>query len=193
MKWSNGKSSGVLARIPYCLISAFSTFMMKFLAILLLFAWSHSYGQRRHVEAPFGAAFGFDQFRKEDSLEGIYTDIASLNVITDTLPIYSDDEMDAWRHMQIEYYYYDSTNSLKKVYFRNGQGGSYYFWFEGTCLKKARHLRWPSDLKYDFSEEENRSTPSEIERRIASEPEKKQSFETLKMARNFLEKFQTLL
>jgi hypothetical protein len=168
--------------------------MMKFLTILLLIVGLFSYGQQANVRKPARWRPEFNQFRKEDSLDGIYTDDAFLNVITDTsLPLpYSLDELNGWRHMQVVNYYYDSTNSLKKVSFSNDKG-YYYFYFEGIYLKKARYIKWQSDLKYYYSAEDNKSTISEIDTRIIGEPEKKDLYETLKMGRNFFQNFQIYL
>jgi hypothetical protein len=167
---------------------------MKFLMILLLVIGSFSYGQQKNGRKPVGWTSEFNQFRKEDSLDGIYTDDAFLNVITDTslsFP-YSLDELSGWKHVQIVNYYYDCTNSLKKISLRNDKG-YYYFYFEGAKLKKTRYIKWQSELKYYYSLEDNKSTAPEIDRRITLEPEKKELYETLKMGKNFFQSFQIIL
>src|SRR5436189_4648952 len=97
--------------------------------------------------------------------------------------------------MQIFSYFYDNMNKLKKISFRNGRTGYYYFYFEGAYLKKARVIKQDHliNLKYYFTVEDNMCTVSEIERRMTQEPEKKDLYETLKIGKGFFDKFKSLL
>jgi len=134
-----------------------------------------------------------NQFNKEDSVEGLYVNDTLLNFITDTLPLYTLDDNSSWRDMKLVFYYYDSSNTLKKISFRNGQEGYYYFYFKGAVLLKARLFK-PGGLtnsKYYFSAEENRLTISDIMWRATQDPSKKGLYETLKLGKEFLQKFKT--
>jgi hypothetical protein len=167
---------------------------MKFIVIIMLLYGSLAYGQRRQGKDPYGDRSRLAQFQKEDSLEGFYINYTHLNVITDSLPLYTFDENSGWRDMKLVDYYYDSMSVLKKIYFRNGREGYYYFYFEGLILMKASSFKWTQSInKYYFSIEENKYTISEMEQKMTQEPEKKDLFETLKIGKNFIERFKTLL
>jgi hypothetical protein len=173
----------------------FKPSIMKWIVIVLFLANSFAYGQRLHGTTPFDDRAIFDKFKKEDSLDRLYTNDSLLKVIIDTLPLYAFDDNDGWRNMKLVYYFYDSSNVLKKIFFRNGRDGSYYFYFEETYLKKVRSLKWAPliNSKYYFSIEDNNYTLLEISQRITQEPEKKNLYETLKLGKIFFEKFKTLL
>jgi hypothetical protein len=168
---------------------------MKWIVIVFFLANSFAYGQRLHGSTPFDDRALFDEFKKEDSLDRLYTNDSLLDVITDTLPLYTLDENDGWRYMKVVYYFYDSSNILKKILFRNGRDGSYYFYFEDTCLERARSVKRAPliNSKYYFSIEDNNYSLLEIDQRIMQQPEKKDLYETLKLGKTFFEKFKTRL
>jgi hypothetical protein len=78
--------------------------------------------------------------QKGDSLEVLYVNDSLLNSRTDTLLIYSESEnwKDILREIRLITYYYDNTNNLKKISYKNGSEGYYYFYFEGIYLRKIR-------------------------------------------------------
>jgi hypothetical protein len=130
-------------------------------------------------------------FTKENSLQSLYANDTLIKIITDTLPLYSTDDFNGWRDMKLVSYYYDTSNTLRKISFRDGRAGYYYFQFEGPYLRKAEFDK--QAFSTDFTIEDNSYTLSEIEQRIARYPEKKQFYELLKMGKTFFEKFKTLL
>src|SRR5439155_14986561 len=110
---------------------------MKIIVITFLLIQSLAYGQRRQVRSPYERMSMFDQFKKEDSIERLYLNDTLLNVITDPLPLYTLDENSGWRDMQLVSYFYDSSKILKKICFRHGREGYYYFYFQKGFLRKA--------------------------------------------------------
>lgn len=160
---------------------------MKSIAIILLLFSTATRAQRHD---PFDRRLIFEQFKKEDSLEGLYTNSDLLYVITDTLPLTTINETVNWKDVQLVSYFYDDSKTLKKIAFRNGRNGHYYFYFEGANLKKARVVKSSSiAVQYYYTAEENKITNSELERRSLQEPGKKQFYETLKLGRHFFKKF----
>jgi len=139
-----------------------------------------------------------ETIKKGDSLELLYTNDRLFNITTDTLPLFAD-ENSSWkdwmRDLQVVKFLYDSSNVLKKVSFANGRKGTYYFYFEGTYLRKVRVLYQGGliNLQYYFTIQDNWFTFSEIDQRITSNPENKELYELLKTGKDFFYKFKTHL
>ena len=173
---------------------------MKLITIFFFLFSSCVYGQNRYGNRHDGTRL-FDQwtapgqFRIEDSLEGLTINDSLLNVLVDTLPFYSYYDDSQWRDMKLVFYFYDSAYALRKVSFRNGKAGYYYFYFNGdSYMKKARYLASePQGLRYDFTADDNKFTILEIEQKAMELPGKRHFYETLKMGKEFFEKFKTLL
>ncbi|HEX7846189.1 MAG TPA: hypothetical protein VF476_10350 [Chitinophagaceae bacterium] len=135
-----------------------------------------------------------DQIRREDSLDGLLIDDQLLKAITDTIPIESTDESSGWRDMKTVTYYIDSLNILRRISFRDGRAGSYYFYFDGTHLKKVRVSKPSSTYQtYYYTAEENSYTVLQIEQMETQYVNRKEFYYMLKLARGFKEKLKTLL
>jgi hypothetical protein len=160
---------------------------MKLLLVTLLIFCSYAHGQR-HTDIKEAVAKG-------DSLEVLYATDDLFKSITDTLPIYTFDENSGWRDIKLVQYFYDNSNVLKKISFRNGREGYYYFYFEGASLRKVRVVKNAGliNLQYFFTNRDNQHTASEIDGVITRHSEQKDSYELLKMGKSFFDKFKTLL
>jgi len=161
---------------------------MKLLIFMLLLISDNANGQRS--EESLGEAI-----RKGDSIEILYSNEDMFGILTDTLPTFALDELNAWRDMKLVKYFYDKTNTLRKISYRNGGEGDYYFYFEGTYIRKVRVIKYAGfiNLQHYFTKEDNQYSPPEIEKWTTVHPERKESFELLKTGRDFLNKFKSLL
>lgn len=172
---------------------------MRSIVLILFILSSSAYGQRQKRTNN-----NIDEtIRIGDSLEICYANEDLFKSITDTLPIYNLDDnvswKDIWKYMRLVKYFYNNSNGIKKISFRNGQEGNCYFYFEethqGTFLRKVRVYKNGGfmNLQYYFTSEDNWFTLSEIDQRIISNPERKELYELLKTGKTFLDKFKTLL
>jgi hypothetical protein len=168
--------------------------MKAALIILLLFS-SISYGQRTPYDRSAYSRSVYDEYKKEDSLEGLHVDITQLKVITDTIPIFSLDEMNSWRDMKLVIYYYDSLTNLRKIFFRDGRRADYTFYFKESNLLKARVKTSAAGtiMKYYFTNEEAIYTFQDIEQKMTLYPAQKTFYEVLAMGKSFSIKFSSLL
>ena len=161
---------------------------MRYLLVISLFFIFEAHSQNISSN-PFANYPLFEKFKTEDSIDGVFTDDNLLKVVADTLPIYTLEESESWRHIRLVKYYYDSLNVLKKVYYRNGQEGYYYFYFDGTDLTKARNITPTSDtFNFYFYKQDNELSISEIEQKIEDANQKKHFYKILKLAKEFMKK-----
>lgn len=167
---------------------------MRYLLIILLLVGPFAFGQRGDSGNPFNTLSNFEQFRIEDSIDGLYTDDILLNVVTDTLPLYSGGDDDIWRKVKLVYFYIDSLHVLKKIAFRNGQEGYLYFYFENGNLKKARSINNTSrrHFVYYYTNSESNYSLSKIDEKIIEDPDRQNFYESLRLGKAFLVRFTEL-
>ena len=95
-----------------------------------------------------------------DNFEIKYNRYKSIQSYTDTLVLYSDEDLtNVWRDIQLVTYYYQG-NSLEIISFRDGRRGTYFFFFEDSDIKKIR-IGFPGMNKitnYYYSKAENETT-----------------------------------
>lgn len=167
---------------------------MKSLLSILLFLSSYSYGQTIYNPNPYDIRIAFDQFTREDSVDGLLTNIRLLNIISDTIPIFSERE-DAWKELKKIHFFYDSSNTLKRVLYTDKLKGTYYFYFDGPYVRKARHHKngLSIDSTYYFITADHEYTVPQIAQIITNAPGQKEFFELLEMSKLFYKKFKMLL
>jgi hypothetical protein len=163
---------------------------LKLILSIFFLTCTTAYGQYN----PYGGEAINDVIRKGDSLEKKYQDYAMLNQINDTLPLFSNDESSGWRNMQVVTYFYDDQ-TLRKISFRNGQEGHYFFYFEEPYLRKIRIIRHAGliDVQYYYTIEENKASNAQIKQWSQRYPEKVDMYELLNKSKEFLAKFKTFL
>lgn len=166
---------------------------MKFLLFIPIFSTLCMYAQVQHDKNPFNKQGVFEQFKSEDSLQGLYINDSLLQIIADTIPIKTVGDNYSWRDIKLVNYFYDSLYLLRRVWFRDGQDGDYYFYFDDSMLRKAisvnRNQSQPQ--KYYFTPDDNWLTISEIEAMAEKESDKKDLFKALKIGKTFFENFKT--
>jgi hypothetical protein len=125
---------------------------MRFLFIIFSLSFTQVLGQQN----PFTKVSISDMIDRADTFEINYERYTGLNHRTDTLPLYTNDEYDGWRDVQVVTYLYN-IDSVRMVSFRDGQRGSYYFFFEGPYLRKVRmgHPTTGKTISYYYSISEN--------------------------------------
>ena len=82
------------------------------------------------------------------------------------------EETQAWRKLKVIIYFPDTLNA-KVIYFVDGNRGSYYFFFEGPYLAKARFydLANKKEKSYQYSKEENQNNePSSFSKTLYGLP-----------------------
>lgn len=165
--------------------------MRYFLFISVFFSF-YGYSQNLSND-PFADVSKFEKFNKEDSIDGIFPKAKFLLLRTDTIPIITMEESHLSRYLRVVNFYYDSMYVLRRVYYRNGQEGSYYFYFDDASLVKARFISSASGVfVFYFNNLHNELTISEIENKIENEREYKKFYEVLKLAQEFVRKWQEL-
>lgn len=167
---------------------------MKPFLIFFLFLCSCSYGQQLHNHNPYNIRVAFDAFNREDSLDGLFINIHSLHIISDTIPVFSEAD-DTRKNLEILHFFYDASNVLKRVLYRNGSNGDYYFYFDNSYLKKVRYRQYGNmvDSTCYFTIKDNEYTLAQIEQKIKNAPEQKVFFDLLALSKTFLYKFNMLL
>lgn len=164
--------------------------MKLIIPVILFLSCIAAHGQRKHHPADDKIV------NKGDSLKTLYAKDKLLKAVNDTLPLYTRrDETSAWRDMQLVTWFYDDSNSVKKITFRNGEEGSYSFYFEGPSLRKVNMLKRGQSINLQcyFTDRDNQYAIPEIEQKMAEHPEEWQWYELLKTGKTFLERFKALL
>jgi len=95
--------------------------------------------------------------------------------------------------MKLVKYFYDSLISLKIISFKNGTDSNYYFYFEGTFLRKAIIRKQNNLMQFNFTVEHNKHTSLEIEQIATQDPKAKDFYQLLRMGKAFFGKFKTLI
>jgi hypothetical protein len=161
---------------------------MRFLFLVLVFFVSSVHGQRR----PHGAAG--EKLPQERTFSSWCSDDSLLNIITDTLPLITSDELDGWRDMRLVSYFYDSSKALKKIDFRDGRNVNYYFCFQGNYLSKGRYLEYTQsiDKEFTYTFEDNNGTIQQLEEKIIQDKTLKERYKVLQFGKIFFERFKEL-
>lgn len=167
---------------------------MKLLLPILLFLSLYTLGQKKHDLGPYDIRTAFDRFNGEDSLDKLSINMRLLNIISDTIPVFSKKE-DEWKELKTTHFFYDSSNALKRVLYTDRSKGAYYFYFDGANLRKARYHKFghSADTTYYFSIKDNEYPISQNERKTKTNPNRKTFFELLDMSKHFYKKFRMLL
>src|SRR5688572_931350 len=130
---------------------------MKLLAILLVLICSQASAQRPGRDD--------NPVKSGDRLERAFDNVTQFKIITDSLPVYTTDENSGWRDMKLVTYYYLDQNDLKKIMYRNGREGYFYFYYDGPNLIKARITKEGGlvNIQYYFTTNENSLSSMEID------------------------------
>jgi hypothetical protein len=151
---------------------------MKLICIVYLFLSFNSFSQRRTLSIQ-------EIIYKGDSLERLLENPADLNIVTDTLPGETSDELNAWREMKLFRYYFDNSRKVKKISYRNGSEGYYNFYFDDHDLRKVHIIKTAGlvNLCYYYSAEDNNGSGYD---------KTSERIDLLNMAKDFIRNFKTL-
>jgi hypothetical protein len=134
--------------------------MRLILLFTILLLWKNGFSQPKSPSAnPFIPEINIDS---SDMFELPYSKYSHSHYC-DTLPIYRNDyeESQALRNLQTVIYFPDTLN-IKVIEFRDGNRGTYYFFFDGPYLVKARFYDSKNNKSRSYRYTKKESTGGKI-------------------------------
>lgn len=179
------KRPGAIKYVNFSYISSIRS--LKSIVIILILLSQCAYSQRHRVSTDINI--------KADSLELAYEDDSTFKTLTDTLPLIVDDDNFSWRDIRLLTCFYKNSSGIQKIEYRNGREGYYYFYFEGTILRKLRIIKNGGliNIQYYFTPSINIANAELINTFADHNSRNKEYYHLYLLGKDFFYKYKSLL